>query len=53
LEEASPQAESRGSVTTARAHRREGRMFTADHNGNLGASATSEETALNFVPSRT
>jgi hypothetical protein len=45
-----PQAGSRGIVTTASAHRREGRMFTAEENGNLGASATCEEVVLTFLP---
>ncbi len=48
-----PQADSRGSVTTASADRREGRMFTAADNRNLGASAAGEKSILGFAPSQT
>jgi hypothetical protein len=47
--EESPQAESRGIVTTARAHRRVVRMFTPEDNGNLGASGRSDRTVLDFL----
>jgi hypothetical protein len=39
-EEPSPQAESRGIVTSARTQRRECLMFTPENNGNLNASVT-------------